>query len=184
MKRSHLTDTLKQAILQLAAQPDIHSISCPFADFDLWKGLLTEQVKRSRITGKPPQKALCLIGPSCGIRGLTDEVLGDDEGVLPPEPDPVTGNYAPDRWGGELHVPYENTTGADLFILPDWHNAFPERLELPNAKMHWMVGKPCNYILTDRDLGEFECATRTIVADWFLYKSTAPYMDCNPFMDR
>lgn len=181
MNRFQLTDALKQAILQLAAQPDIHSISCPFTDFDLWRGLLGEQVKRSRLMGKPPQEAFYLIGPSCGILGLTDGILGDDEGTLPPIPDPLTGNYAPDRWGGDIHIPYEGTVGADLFILPDWHFAFPERLAAPNARMNWMVGRPCNYILTNRDLGEFECATRTITADCYLYKSNGPYLDCKAF---
>jgi hypothetical protein len=184
-KPIHLTAALKALILSLATQDDIHSISCPFNDFDLWRGLLQEQVRRSQASGLAPQEALCLIGPSSGIRGVTPEILGDDEGVLPPEPDPVTGNYAPHRWGGELHVPYEGTTGADLFIVPDWHYLFPERLIPPNPKLHWVTyGKKCNYLLTNRDLGELVCATRATYEDWVLYKSHAPYMDCNPFHEH
>jgi len=76
-KPIHLTAALKALILSLATQDDIHSISCPFNDFDLWRGLLQEQVRRSQASGLAPQEALCLIGPSSGIRGVTPEILGE-----------------------------------------------------------------------------------------------------------
>lgn len=169
-----LTEPLKQAILELAGRAEIRSISCPFDDFELWRGLLTEQVRRSRELGLSPQKALSLIGPDSGIPGV-------DNGVLPFGPDPATGNYAPDRWGGEVHTPFEGTMGADLFILPKWHRVFPDSLSRPDAKLHWLVGKPCNFLLTNRDLGQFGCATRTEIAGCFLYTSTGPHTPCDPF---
>ena len=177
----HITDDQRLIILTLAAQPDIHSISCPFTDFDLWKGLIHEQLRRSHATGKPPQEALCLVGPDCGIRGLTNVRVGWlDFDEHPPEPDPDTGNYVPDMWGGDIFIPYENTTSADLFILPEWHNVFPEYIAKPNARFHRILGgRVCNYLLTDRDLGVFDSATRTLIDDWFLYRCNGPHLDCN-----
>lgn len=177
-----LTPELQRSILALASQADIHSISCPFDEFELWHGLLTEQVRRSRQLGKPPQEALCLIGPDSGIPGITPIPLIDEDGTLPPEPDPRTGGLAPQLWGGKVHIPYENTCGADLFILPKWHNVFPDRVLRLDAKLYYLVGgRKCNYLLTNRDLGDFPCATRRDCGGWFLYKSNGPYMECNPF---
>lgn len=168
-----LTEPLKQAILELAGRAEIRSISCPFDDFDLWKGLLAEQVRRSKETGLPPQKALGLIGPDSGIPGV-------DDGVRPSEPDPATGSHAPDCWGGEVHIPFEGTIGADLFILPAWHRVFPDSLARPDAKLPWLVGKPCNFLLTNRNLGLFNCATRTLIAGCFLYASNGPHTAIDP----
>lgn len=175
-----LTDELRQVILELAQQPDIHSISCPFNDFSLWEGLLKEQVKRSIATGRPPQEALCLCGPDSGITGMSKDYSWDEDGC-PAIPDPVTGKFAPDFFGGEVHIPYEGVSGGDLFIYPEWRNLYPEasiRLQKLSAVTH---NKPCNYLLTNRNLGEFEFATRRLVAGCFLYKSKDPYMNCNPF---
>jgi len=174
-----LTDALRQAILDLARRPDISSISCPFDDFALWKGLLLEQVRRSKEMGLLPQEALCLIGPDSGVPGITDSPFDSDDPLE--QADPIAVAPALELWGGEIHIPFEGATGGDLFILPEWHNAFPDRLSRPGAKLHWMVGKPCNYILTNRDLGHFECATCTDVADCFLYASNAARADCHPF---
>lgn len=179
-----ISETLKQAILGLAAQPDIHSISCPITDFDLWIGLLTEQVKRSRIAGKSPQEALCLLGPDSGVPGITNRWIEDCETPLPPIPDPISGRVLFNLGGGEIHTPYEGACGADLFIVPVWHGFSRSQLALPNARLYWAVMKPCNYVLIRYDVGEFECATRTRIENWFLYKSEAPYMDCNPFHDH
>lgn len=184
MAESQLSETLKQAILDLAAQPDIHSISCPFTDFDLWSGLLAEQIKQSRLTGKPPQEALCLLGPDSGVPGITNRWIEDVETPLPPIPDPISGRILFNLGGGQIHTPYESACGADLFIVPDWHGFSRAQLALPNARLHLAVMKPCNYLLIRYDVGEFECATRTRIENWFLYKSKAPYMDCNPFHDQ
>lgn len=173
-----LTDALRQAILELARQPDIRSISCPFDDFALWKALLQEQVRRSKELKLPPQEALYLAGPDSGVPGIAyGSPIGDDDDFLA-HADLSATTPSLELWGGEIHIPFEGATGGDLFILPEWHNAFPERLSLPRAKLHWMVTKPCNYLLTNRDLGKHECATRTVVADCFLYASNAPHVDC------
>lgn len=180
-----LTPELRSAILRLAKQPDIRSISCPFDNFHLWEGLLREQVQRSQQSGVPPQEALCLVGPDSGIPGITPPRFIDDEDAAethPPEPDPQTGLLAPHAWGGEVHIPYEGACGADLFILPQWHNVFPERMFNPGAKLSYLLGgKRCNYLLTNRPLGELPCAIRQDVAGWSLYISTAEHQDCNPF---
>jgi hypothetical protein len=178
-----LTPALRSAILKLAARPDINSISCPLDDFELWKGLLTEQVKRARRHGSSPQEALYLVGPDSGIPGITGLRSGfedDETPPQPPEPD-ASGNFAPHRWGGEVHIPFEGTPGGDLFILPAWHNVFPENLAQPYARFHWLVRKPCNHLLTDRDLGDLAHSTRTECANWWLYKSQTPLADCRSY---
>ena len=177
-----LTPQLQKGILELATQPDIRSISCPFDEFDLWHGLLMEQVRRAQQSGLPPQEALCLMGPESGIPGITRIPLIYDDGALPPEPDPRTGQFAPHRWGGEIHIPYEGACGGDLFILPKWHNVFPERLAKPPSKLSYLIGgKKLNYLLTNRELGQLPHTTRSDCAGWFLYTNTIPFADCNPF---
>lgn len=175
-----ITDALRQAILELARKPGIRSISCPFDDFALWKGLLQEQVRRSKAMNLSPQEALRLAGPDSGVPGIAlgSPITDDDD--FPSGAGLTTTAPSLELWGGELHIPFEGASGGDLFILPEWHNAFPERLSRPGARLHWMVMKPCNYLLTNRDLGEHECATRTLVADCFLYTSNAPHVDFNP----
>ena len=178
-----LTPELQDAILRLAAQSDVRSISCSFDEFDLWRGLLNEQMRRATRLGLPAQEALCLMGPQSGIPGITPIPLIYEDESYPPEPDPRTGGFAPHRWGGEIHIPYEGACGGDLFILPKWHNVFLERLAAaPRPKLSYLIGgKKCNYLLTNRDLGELPCATRADCAGSFLYKNMQPYPDCNPF---
>lgn len=149
-----LTDALRQAILALARQSDIQSISCPFDDFHLWKGLLHEQVRRSRQTGRSPREALQLTGPDSGIPGVVP-FYDDDAGTpFPLGPDPVTELVAPaDQWGGEVHIPFEGTHMADLFILPTWRNVWPERMKKPGARLSQLVaayGERCKYVLTNQ----------------------------------
>lgn len=184
MQPFSLTLELQAAMLRLASQPDISSISCPFDEFDLWEGLLREQVRRAQASGLPPQEALFLAGPSAGIPGVTPPrfIDDEDEGKIPPEPDLRTGKLAPHVWGGEVHIPYEGACPADLFILPKWHNVFPERMLNPGAKLSYLLGgKKCNYLLTNRQLGELPCATREDLAGWNLYINFAPHVDCNTF---
>jgi len=172
-KAFNFTNELRHTIVRLAKQPDIHSVACYFDDFNLWEELLKEQVRRAEATGLDPQDALYLCGPDTGVRGITCEPGLDDE-CFAPIPD-EHGRFAPDQWGGKMHIPYEGITGADLFVLPHWHNAFPESLRKPGAKLRYLVRKPCNYVLTNRNFGEFECATRTRVAQCWLYKSNGRY---------
>jgi hypothetical protein len=174
-----MTDDLRHAILDLAAHADIRSVSCPFDDFELWRGLLHEQVRRARITEMPPQEAFCLSGPDRGVPGLSEmPMIGEDE-AAPAYPDPRTDGYQPDMWGGEIHIPFEGACGGDLFILPDWRRVSAlegRKLTLGAA------GNPCNYLLTNRDLGEAGHATRVRMAGNWLYRSTEPYRNCNPFV--
>jgi hypothetical protein len=187
MSRLYLSQELQDAILELARRPDIRSISCPFDDFHLWEGLFREQVRRAQESSLPPQKALFLAGPDSGIPGVTSPRFVDDEddGQYPPIADPRTGGLAPDMWGGDVHIPYEGACGGDLFILPGWHNVFPERMQDPHAKLSDLVaGRNCNYLLTHRALGEFSCATRRDLAGWTLYTSSLPHEDCCPMRRR
>ncbi|MCO5102433.1 MAG: hypothetical protein M9919_00360 [Burkholderiaceae bacterium] len=176
---------LRDAILSLAARPDIHSISCPLVDFRLWQGLFKEQVARSDRLGLPLQEGLCLMGPDSGIPGVTAVFTGlEDDDCLPPVLPDQEGNLAPDRWGGEVHIPYEGVCGGDLFIPPKWLSLDSQALSKPDAKFHWVSNKRCNFLLLDRDLGELPHSVRSeLVEGWWLYKSTSPFLDCNPFHD-
>lgn len=165
-----LTPELRRVILGLASQPDIHSVSCPFPDYDLWYALIEEQIKRSKAKSLPFQEAFCLCAPNSGIDGMQE---WDAENECSPFVAPPNGGY--------VHISYEGVCGGDLFIVPAWRKVWPGNGAKPET-ISELVGKECNYVLTHRDLGIVDCATRTIVADgWYLYKSNAPHEDCNPF---
>lgn len=179
-----VTSALRQAILTLAARTDVHSISCALVDFGLWRGLFKEQVARSGTLGLPPQEALCLMGPDSGIPGITGTFCGleEDDGDLPPVLPDEQGNWAPDRWGGEVHIPYEGVCGGDLVIPPRWlglPRAVPSK---PDSHFEWAPYKRCNLLLLDRDRGALPYAIRSEpVGGWWLYETTFPFRDCNPF---
>lgn len=183
--REAITPELRDAILNLAARPEIHSISCPLVDFRLWQGLFKEQVARAAKLDLPLQDALCLMGPDSGLPGITPVFTGlEDDGYLPPVIPDQEGNLAPERWGGEVHIPYEGACGGDLFIPPKWLRLYPEALSKPDASFHWISSKRCNLLLLDRDLGELpHCDRSELVKGWWVYKSTSPFLDCNPFHD-
>jgi hypothetical protein len=147
-------------IVRLAQQPNVNSVSCPFQDFDLWRTLIAEQVRRSTARGVAPQEALQLNGPDSGIPYIRGS------------------NYYQDRdWGGEVHIPYEGATGGDLFIQPKWFGFSAELARKAPTLSHAVFGqyavdgfKTCKYLLTRLSaLGELPCATRTIVGEWVMY---------------
>lgn len=165
-----LTPELRQLILDLARQPDIRSLSCPFKDHDLWYALIEEQIKRGIATGLPYQEAFCLCAPNTGIDGMQKY---DNETEEWP--------FHPPSIGGHVHISWEGVCGGDLFIVPAWRRVWPGQGAQPDH-VSKLVGTRCNYVLSHRDLGVVDCASRTIVAGcWFLYKSKAPFEDCNPF---
>ncbi len=165
-----LTPELRKVILDLAGQPDIRSLSCPFKDYDLWYALIEEQIKRSKATGLPYQEAFCLCAPDTGIDGM--QKYDDETEGWPFHPPPI---------GGYVHISWEGVCGGDLFIVPAWRRVWPGDGADPD-ELRKLVGMRCNYALSHRDLGVVDCATRTVVAGcWYLYKSNAPHQDCHPF---
>lgn len=183
MTRDAPHDDLRTLILTLARGDDVHSVSCQFRDLALWEGLLAEQARRARQSGRPPREAFFLCGPDSGIPGIAKlhPGLDDDFDGTPPR---FTGDTLEEQMRGDIHIPYEGVTSADLLVYPHWRRLFPSRWEKPGAEMDWVTGdKPCNYLLVEKDLGEAPQATRTgpIAGSWWLYSSTAPYKDCNPF---
>jgi hypothetical protein len=119
----------------------------PHADYALWRGLVSEQVKRAAAEGVAPQEALFLAGPDSGAP------------------------YVPAAdWGGELHIPYEGACDADVFVLPDWHGW--DRISAAYAKSA-IAGVPnhkCRKVLISaRDLGQFEAEERVTCDGWFVY---------------
>lgn len=147
------------AILDLIQRDDVQSVSCPFDDFVIWRALVVKQLRRSEATGLPLQEAFALCGPNAVYwQGIED-------------------------WGGKVHIPMEGACGGDLFILPEWHNFFADKVR-EGGKLRWAVGgKRCHRVLLRGDHGEIGCATRKTYGDWTLYTSTAPYEPCNPFVD-
>jgi hypothetical protein len=183
MTPATLPHDLRTLILTLARRKDVHSVSCQFQDRALWKGLLVEQVRRARATGRPPREAFFLCGPDGGIPGIAKlhPGLDDDYDGSPPR---FNGDTLEEQMGGAVHIPYEGVCGADLLVYPAWRRLYPLRWQQAGAELDWItVDKPCNHLLTDRDLGEAPNATRTgpVAGSWWLYSSTAPYKDCNPF---
>lgn len=184
-----LTQELHAVILELASRPSVHSVSCPFTGFELWEGLLKEQVRRSRATGLHPHEAFFLAGPDGGIPGMTPDRFADDEDQANAvvTPDPITGRIASDLFGGYVHIPYEGVCGGDLFIAPDWYRLSPEMGSTPDASLSRVLGSPgkkCNLLLTHRDMGELPCATRQVAASWYLYAAMSEYEDCRPMRRR
>jgi len=180
MTRSDISDELRDFILSMARRDDVNSVSCQFHDFRLWKGLLAEQARRATLSDKSPRDAFFLCGPDSGIHGVAKHHAGL-EGIPPDKW--FTGGTLEEKMGGDIHIPYEGVCGADFFVYPDWRRVYPEAWKKKGAELDWATAmKPCNYLLIDRDLGDPVCATRTSpVAGWWLYSSTAPYKDCNPF---
>jgi hypothetical protein len=159
-KEQSVPEPVISMIHELIQRDDVHSVSCPFEDRALWRKLVETQVRRAEATGQSLQKAFCLCGPDSGLPNV-----------------PV------DDWGGEVHIPYEGACGSDLFILPSWHRFFAEEVR-EGGQLRQAVRKPCHHILLRGDHGELVCATRQVIGDWTLYTSTAPYEDCNPFLEE
>ncbi len=158
-KAEDMPEYLRDVILDLIQRDDVQSVSCPFDDFVIWRALVVKQLRRSEATGLPLQEAFALCGPNAVYwQGIED-------------------------WGGKVHIPMEGACGGDLFILPEWHNFFADKVR-EGGKLRWAVGgKRCHRVLLRGDHGEIGCATRKTYGDWTLYTSTAPYEPCNPFVD-
>jgi hypothetical protein len=183
-KRTELADELRDLILAMARRPDVHSVSCQFRDEKLWEGLLTEQVKRARETGKPPKQAFFLCGPDGGLPGIAKTFPGLED---LPEEEWFDGSTLEERMGGDIHIPYEGVCGADLYVYPSWRKIHPEAWQKEGAELDWATPrKACNHLLIERDLGEPSCATRMgpIAGTWWLYSSKAPYKPCSPFHEE
>lgn len=178
MNRPDLPDELRELILAMAGREDVHSVSCQFQDIRLWEGLLAEQIRRARKTGKPPREAFFLCGPDSGIPGIAKLHHGIED--LPPE-QWFDGSTLEERMRGHIHIPYEGVCGADLFVYPAWRVISPEAWQRDGAELDWATGNQlCNHLLIEQDLGEPSCATRLgpIAGSWWLYSSKAPYKDC------
>jgi hypothetical protein len=147
-------------VLELIRKDDVRSVSCPFNDPALWRGLVAEQVRRSMLTALPLQEAFTLCGPDGGMSDIP---------------------FA--EWGGRLHLPYEGMCGGDLVLLPLWRKFFLEEAE-DTGRLSTAAWLCCHYLLSPRDYGEVGFATRTPVGGWVLYESKAPYVPCDPLDQR
>ena len=180
MNEFEISKELRELILSMAKRKDVNSVSCQFCDTELWSGLLEEQVKRAKEQNKNPGDAFFLCGPDGGIPGIAKLYPGLDE---VPEEERFDGSTLEEKLHGEIHIPYEGVCGADFFVYPTWRKLNPQAWERENAELDWATPmKHCNHLLLSGDFGVPDCATRTGPIDgWWLYSSTAPYKDCNPF---
>lgn len=156
--RDRLPEQVVGKVLELIQRDDVRSVSCPFGDPELWRGLVAEQVRRAKLSDLPPQDAFTLCGPDGGMCDI------------------------PFEWGGRIHLPYEGMCGGDVVLLPLWRKFFAEDAE-ETGRLSTAVRLCCYHLLTPRDFGELGFATRTPVGSWVLYQSKAPYIPCDP-LDR
>lgn len=67
-------------------------------------------------------------------------------------------------WGGEVHIPYEGACDGGIFIKPVWRKFSFQTMK-----------STCQFLLTQEDYGEQECAFRMVVDDWVLYEYKGVY---------
>ena len=154
---------VRQKIAELIKQDDVGSVSCPYSDYELWRLLVAEQLRRAENLGVSAREAFTLSGPDGGnaLRGIPYEA-----------------------WGADVHIPYEGLCGGDLLVRPTWRKfRVPQGTTTGKLSVAASVDC-CYYVLSPEDFGEVPFATRTLVGDWVLYKSNAPYEPCVVFGAR
>lgn len=125
--RVKLPELVVNKILALIKQDNVQSVSCLYDDTELWRQLVAEQVRRSRLTGLSPQEAFTLSGPDGGLWDA-----------------PVQ------EWGGSVHIPYEGVRGGDLFIVAMWRKFFVESAER-TGRLSTAIRACCHYVLIPED---------------------------------
>lgn len=159
--RDRLPELVVAKILELIAQDDVCSVSCPYDDPDVWRALVAEQVHRATGSGLPLQDAFTLSGPDGGLWTIQVATLG-----------------------GDVHIPFEGLCGGDLLVRPKWRKfRVPEGTATGRLSTAASVNC-CRYVLSPEDFGEVPFATRSMVGDWVLYKSIAPYEPCDVFGEK
>lgn len=155
-----ITPLVRQKIAELIKQDDVRSVSCPYRDYELWRLLVAEQLRRAENLGISPSEAFTLSGPDGGnaLHGIPYE-----------------------SWGADVHIPYEGLCGGDLLIRPTWRK-FRVPQGTATGKLSTAASVTgCYYVLSPEDFGEVPFASRTMVGDWVVYQSTAPYEPCDVF---
>lgn len=157
----NLPASVRSLVHDLITRDTVQSVSAPFIDYQFWRTLCTEQLRRAEQSGHTPEAAFTLSGPDGGLPHVPYE-----------------------DWGAHVHIPYEGACMADLFIKPGWRNTFPEK-DRDGGQLARIFGSygydpaygsACHYVLTGKDIGPLLCATRTEVGDgWVLYQSKLPY---------
>lgn len=151
--RVSLPEPVVQKIVELIGLDHVHSVSCPYDDYRIWKILIDEQVRRSGLQGKRPQDAFALYGPDGGLWDTPIE-----------------------EWGGYCHIPHMGLCGGDLLIRPTWRN-FRVANGTATGRLSTAASVDgCYYVLSPEDFGEVTFATRELVGNWVLYQSNQPYI--------
>lgn len=151
---------VRALILQLAAQDNVRSVSLPFQDYLLWRGLLAIQQRRVTEDFLDPSEALKLNGPDSGIPWINNFWYRSDL-----------------QWGGEIHIPYEGFCSGDIFVFPNGFGFDAEYAKIASTLSaaafgpNWMAyEKSCKYFLTKAmGQGELLSASRMVIGDWVLY---------------
>lgn len=157
---TRLPPLLYELIASLIQHNTVQSVSCPFGDHNLWRMLVTEQIRRAERLKLPLQSAFGLFGPDYAT-GLGTRI---------------------ENWGGKAHIPAEGVCAADLFIKPSWFQFNTESAERAGRLIMKPYFDACHYMLSEVDYGNISCATKKLVDDgWVLYESKPPYVPVNNF---
>lgn len=158
-----ISDEVREKLLTLAEQDDVRSVSLPFKDYALWRGLIGIQRRKATASGLDPQKTFALIGPEGGIPWVND------------------GDYRADlAWGGFVYIPRDNgVQPADIYARPDLSGVDQDSantcLNLSQAVFDpWYRERHsfCKYFLTQsKDDVVIRGTTKTKLGNWVLYSS-------------
>jgi hypothetical protein len=145
---------LYKYLCELVARPDTRSVACAFRDYQLWRMLINEQLKRAEAAGIPPGEALVLSCGDMGIPWLPSDFLGAD-----------------------VNVPEMGFSSGDIFVVPGAMRFSVEAANEAGNLSGGIGGRYCRYVVTDRDYGELPYAPRKGFEGWFVYEdetSAAP----------
>jgi hypothetical protein len=147
-----LPAAMHQALLALAARPDVDGVSAMTTDRHTWRQLVQLQLQRAADRGGPPREALWLNGPLDTVSAV---LLRD--------------------WGGEVAVPLEGLRPADVTLLPALGGY--ATLDEFFAEQRWYAAQragdpqgptPCRYLLLRQPLPAGPSVRQRAVANWQL----------------
>jgi len=146
-------EDLYKLLTHLFKRENAHSVSCDINDFQLWRMLVGEQIKRSKESRVPPQKAFTLCAPE-----LTKIELAAQA----------------EYWGGEVHESMQGFMPGDICV--NVGQVYPPRYsaELDRLIVTW-TGGHCQYFISQTDHGKIERTKKSKHGNWIMYESLSKY---------
>jgi hypothetical protein len=165
-----LSKEFMDVIVGLAKLINVRSLSLPFRDFALWKGLIEVQSGRAQVANNWPFLEMALIATGGPIPGVHDTTCRKDL-----------------EWGGEVSVHSgDEVHPADVFAWDNCGGLDPTAAQAAENLSHavfgtWYKGRNsyCRYFVTRAtDIGEIAETARTEVDGWVIYQALNPtYID-------